>query len=43
MEAIRNINKVFVETLLGWDGIYLAQDRDRWIAFVKTVMNIRFS
>jgi hypothetical protein len=29
---------------IGWDGmdwIHLAQDRDRWRALVKTVMNLR--
>jgi hypothetical protein len=29
---------------IGWDGmdwIYLAQDRDQWRAFAKTVMNLR--
>jgi hypothetical protein len=30
---------------IGWDGmdwIDLAQDRDKWRALVKTVMNLRF-
>jgi hypothetical protein len=33
----------FVETLVEWNGIHLAQDRDGWIALVMTVLNIRFS
>jgi hypothetical protein len=31
-------------TEIGWDGmdsIYLAQDRDKWMALLNTVMNLR--
>jgi CRISPR/Cas system-associated protein Cas7 (RAMP superfamily) len=38
------IEEVMDLTEIGWDGIDwidLAQDRDRWRALVKTVMNLR--